>query len=345
MDLERLLDNPTLFSARCLPLDDARGRELMVVIAKIAWSVSSRGRCRPLVQGAPVRFSDVSHDPLVMTGLASYPSRSSARIPCDIIDEKPGTDVILTGTATPPEGRAVTEMDVSLRMETSRRTLAKTVRVYGTRVYYAAPTGPIPGPPARLHPTKLRYELTYGGPEEPRNTLGIGAVRDRRDLVGRLAPPIEDPSAPLTSRAPAPAGFGPLAPDWSPRRELAGTYDDTWRRTRAPIRPIDYDARHASAADPSLFSPDPLRGDEPVEVIGATREGVWRFKLPHIYPVITFETSEGAKEERPHPDTYWIDADEGRVELTFRARAPLPKKIQHIHRIRLAAGGDLPEGA
>lgn len=338
MDLDRLLENSSFFSARCLPLCDLRGREVMVVIAKLTWFVASRGRCRPLVDGAPIRFTDVPY---------AGPSGmlASVRFPCDVIDDKPGTDVILIGTAFPPEGRAVTEMDVSVRMETGRRTLAKTVRVYGQRVFYAAAGGVIPGPAARLHPTPLRYEQSFGGPEDRRNPVGIGAVRDRAQLVGKVAPSIEDPRHPVGSLRPAPAGFGPIAPDWSPRCERAGTCDEAWRRTRAPIRPLDYDPRHACVSEPDLFSPEPIAGDEPVEVTGATPEGVWRFKLPRVTPLVAFETSGGIVEQRPRPDTYLIDADEGRVELTFRARVPMPRKIQHLRQIRICAEGELPEGA
>jgi hypothetical protein len=243
-----------------------------------------------------------------------------------------------------PSG-AVTEMEVSVRMETGHRTLAKTVRVYGQRVFYSTGGRVVPGPAARLHPTPLRYEQSYGGAEERRNPVGIGAVQDRSELVEKVAPSIEDPRHPVSSLRPAPAGFGPIAPDWSPRCERAGTCDEAWRRTRAPIRPLDYDPRHACVSEPDLFSPEPIAGDEPVEVLGATPEGVWRFKLPRVAPLVTFETSGGIIEQRPRPDTYLIDADDGRVELTFRARVPMPKKLQQMQRIWIRAEGELPEGA
>src|SRR5262249_27994042 len=146
----------------------------------------------------------------------------------------------------PPAGAPRSEVDVSLRLETGKRTLHKTVRVYGPRVWYEATFGPAPGPAASLVATPLVYELAFGGadetnPHDPlvewRNPAGTGVARDRRSLLGRPAPRIDDPHAPAGSRGAAPAGFGPIPPHWEPRSGFAGTYDARWRRDRAPIAP------------------------------------------------------------------------------------------------------------
>ena len=60
--------------------------------------------------------------------------------------------------------------------------------------------------------------------------------------------------------APAPGGFGPIGPDWEPRQRHAGTYDERWKRERAPVLPADFDPRHNCVAPPGLWSATPLLG-------------------------------------------------------------------------------------
>src|SRR5262245_3845344 len=135
-------------------MDDRHGRPVLVIIAKMAWAVSANGRCRALVGEAPIRLTDVPTS--AMTG-------ASIRYPSDLFEEKAGACVILVATAIPPADRTVTEQDVSVRVETGHKTLEKTVRVYGPRVWYEGVRGVMPGPAARLAPTPVRYEGTYGG--------------------------------------------------------------------------------------------------------------------------------------------------------------------------------------
>jgi hypothetical protein len=340
MDADRLCRNATPMAARCLVLDDRHGREVVLAIAKITYSVEPDGR----VVFGPQR--DVREIDVPWTRARG----SSLRYPSDAVDEKPGTDVVVNGTAYPPEPSA-TAMDVSVRVATARGPLVKVARVYGRRVWYRSAFGVAPGPPAPLAPTPLTYENAFGGVDDtdpahvlvdPRNPSGTGVARDRRRLVGEPTPCIEDPEAPLTSRAPAPAGFGPIHPWWSPRVERLGTCDDRWQAERAPIRPVDFDPRHASFAPPGLHSEAPLAGDEPFEIAGLRPEGIWRFRLPRYAPRF-WSVVRGARAELPtHLDTVLVDANARQIELTFRASAPLPRKAQVFEAIEVGGEGDLP---
>jgi hypothetical protein len=337
------IENASEMAVRGEVLDDLAGREVLAVIAKMTWQVSPAGEVSIAVPRSRVRDEDV------WTG---EENASSLRFPSDLWVEKPGTDVLLLGTAHPLPGAAgATSVDVRLRVE-SEPPIQKAVRVHGPRVFYAGLTGIAPGNAGRLRPTPLLWELAFGGsdrsdPERPlvdeRNPIGTGVARVRSALVGREAPVIEDPEAPLGSRSPVPAGFGPIPPHWAPRLALAGTHDEAWRRKRMPLAPADRSPRFACAAPPGQWSPEPLRGDEAIEILGATPNGRWRFWLPEYAPIFTSVIRGAEQAHETHLDTLLIDADAGRVELTWRAIVAIPKKLQAIEHVRVEGAPELPE--
>lgn len=326
---------------RCVPMDDRAGREVLAVIAKMTWAVSPTGVATIARPISPVRIYDVYRSE------GAYPSLLFAS---DAVEEKPGTDVLLTGTAHPPRGDT-TKMNVSLRVETGHTSLQKTLTVHGPRVWLPGVIGLTPGPSGRMAPTPLVWELAYGGfdatnpdlvEQDYRNPSGTGFLERRAGLSGKPAPVIEDPRFPISSRSPAPAGFGPIPPHWQPRSTRVGTLDDPWKRDRAPLRPLDFDARHHSSAPDDQWIEAPLLGDEPVEVLGATPEGAWRFRLPRYAPVFHSTVRGKSFEHETHLDTFLIDADERKVELVWRTRVRLPRKTEHLEKIVVFGSEALP---
>jgi hypothetical protein len=244
----------------------------------------------------------------------------------------------------------VTKHDVHVQVGPLR----KSVRVFGPRLFQSTGLGAVqPGPAAPLGPTPLVYELAAGGhddsdPARPvidwRNPAGLGAARDRARLIGKPAPQLEVPGSVVFQERQGiePAGFGAIGAAWSPRRERAGTYDEAWRKDRAPVLPADFDPRHNACAHPDLWSATPLAGDEPVEILGATPEGAWRFRLPRF--AARFESvSRGVASEHPtHLDTFLIDGNARRVELTWRVSLVLPRKAELLESVRLSTAEELP---
>lgn len=334
MDFDRICELKTPASVRCLTMTDHRGMPVVVVVARLGFRVSPWGSSK--LKRAPVRITS--------TWWGKY---GSLRYTGDWAAHKPGTDVVMIATATPPPtppNPPITQMDVSLRIGP----LQKLLRVYGPRVYYQGVIGGVvPGPPARMDPTPIQYENAYGGREsgawDPRNPAGIGFAVDRTQLIGKPAPVIEDMSIALPARLSTPAGFGPIAPDWEPRRTLAGTYDETWAKERAPVPPHDQDPRHACFSPHGLWSQKPLLGDEPVEVLGATPEGAWRFRLPRYEPEFAVTIRGQRRELQTHLDTFYIDAEERKVELTWRTTIPIPRKRELIERIEMTGKDPLPD--
>jgi hypothetical protein len=341
VDWTRILDNRTPMDVRGHTFDDADGRELLVVIAKMVWEADPGGFVRLAHPGGFVRAADEPWD---------EPS-SSIRYPSDFAAFKPGTDVILVGTAHPPRAGS-THVDVSLKIGDGRRLrLQKTLRVHGPRLWERSGLRVAPGAAAALEPTPLRYELAWGGAEiddegtqlEPRNPRGSGATRDPSRLVGTLAPVIETLEAPIGSRRPSVAGFGPIEPGWEPRRARAGTRDALWQRERAPLPPVDRDPRFSCCAPDDQWLAEPLRGDEDVEVLHVGPAAAWRFSLPRYEPAFSARILGVEHVGTTHLDTMVLDADAGRVELVWRARFPMPLKSEQVEWARVVGRPALDE--
>jgi hypothetical protein len=337
MNADRLCVNRTRLAARCFALEDRNGRELAVAVAKASYTVAD---------GVHVSFAA---NPRIRELDAPWWSDddSSIRYPSDRIDEKPGTDVLLVGSVRPPDGADVDRIDVTLRISTAAAVrLEKIVRVYGRHVWHRGATGIVPGPAARLAETPLTYELAFGGrdPSRPedidqRNPVGTGHAHARGSLVGTPAPRLESPAAPLGSSRPAPAGFGPIASNWEPRRSRFGTCDDGWRKTRAPLPPADFDPRYNSCAPDDQWLADPLDGDEVVEVLGP--RPAWRLRLPRYAPTFTAVAADEPLVLATHLDTLLIDLDQGTVELTWRASHRLGRR-HRLQAIEVTTAAVLP---
>lgn len=318
-----------------VPMKDKSGRERGVCILKYVLAVDPQGRAEIVRDDSAVpRVVDECHGP--------DPATSSIRRASDLFDEKPGTDVVLAGHAHPPPNKRVTHVDVALKWGP----VAKTVRAHGLRVWqWETLSGLVPGPARPIQkPVPLMYELAWGGFDtsdptkpvgDPRNYLGRGVSCKPKALVGQPAAQLELPSDPIGGRDNTPASFGPLHRHWEPRARFAGTYDEAWERDKMPLLPDDFDPRFHISVPPDQWSELPLRGDEPVEITGATEEGSWRFQLPRVQPGFSVYIEGKRNDLRTHLDTIVIDADAKRVELVWRATFPMPRKYEMVDEVHI----------
>jgi hypothetical protein len=316
-----------------LPMKDKDGRSVLVVILKYTFAVDPWGG---------VEIPDDPAEPRLVDQLwGDDAGTCSIKKPSDLFDSKPGTDVVLVGHAQPTRDAA--SVDVSLRAGP----IEKTVRAHGLRVWDVGSLGGLAAGPARplREPVPLKYELAWGGldlsnPEkivgEPRNYAGRGVASNPKTLVGQPAAQLEDPERPLGGRNNIPWSFGPLHRHWEPRKSFSGTYDDVWMETRMPYLPVDFDERFHVCVPPEQWSEMPLRGDEPIEVVGARPEGPWRFQLPRIAPGFVSSTLGQEQSHRTWLDTLLVDADAGRVELTWRVSIPLPRKWELFDYLKIS---------
>jgi hypothetical protein len=258
----------------------------------------------------------------------------SFRFEPQLAPQKVGTDVILHGHAFPQSSDATEQLAV-LRVGP----LSASVQVVGDR-QWERPFGVIgPSPPTRIEAIPLTWERAFGGwdrsdPDpsrhrfEPRNPVGRGfRRRDSRFEDGLPLPNLEHPKDRLRrwGSTPEPQGFGFISPGWKPRVELAGTYGERWSRERQPCLPKDFDPRFWNAAPPGLASRTPLRGDEPVDLVGVSRRGRIGFRLPALVaPECRVQLARGSDAVSAlQLDTIVIDADRELILLLWRGCIPL----------------------
>ncbi len=315
-----------------VPTLAADGSIQLVVMIKLRVQVDRFGRTRR-TEGAEILRADLPQDP-------DAPETSSLRSPADLCLRKPSTDVILVGHARPAKA-GTAEMDVMVRVGP----VQKALRVFGARYWRRGVTGLHPSAPEPIEAVPLVWELAFGGfdsgdgklLEEPRNPVGRGLKVSVDDLVDQLTPAIEDPNDLVTSHRsrPRPAGVAPLMRHWEPRRTYAGTYDEEWKNTRMPLPPLDFDERFNQAADPSLITPAYLRGGEPVQLLGVGPRGAAQTELPRAHWFVGARVDGRLVEHPPDLDTVLIDADALTIDLTWRARVPLPRPARRLEYVQV----------
>jgi hypothetical protein len=335
------LANRTPFPATFFLSPDPQGIESVYAIIKGTFALGPKMTVAD--EQAPMAFKDE------FTG---EPGKSSIGAASDIGLVKPSTDVLVRGAARSPGATPVTQMDVTL----SAGPIRKTVRVFGDRVWRAGVLRTTISTPAPFAEVPLVWERAFGGTEqttgetpelhaEARNPVGVGftAPRGGKERDGRPLPNLEMPSQLIGSikDRPPPAGFGPLCPHWEPRRTFAGTYDETWQKERAPYLPLDFDSQFHQLAPMDQQVPSYLKGGEDIEVIGVSRGGPLRFRLPEVKPQATYRLDDAVHAPPCNLDTVLIEPDRSRVVLVWRTVLGCDKKTLRVREIEISLHGNI----
>ncbi|HYO58474.1 DUF2169 domain-containing protein [Archangium sp.] len=214
--------------------------------------------------------------------------------------------------------------------------------VYGPRVYYRGLMGLTTSKPLPFTRQAILYEWAFGGldtsdPEprkhsmDARNPVGKGVASSSAALENQPVHAIEYPDG----RHSGPAGFGAIDRSWTPRRELAGTYDETWEQTRKPLLPTDYDERFALCSPEDQRPKLPLRGGERIELVHLTPDSVLRFELPRIS--LDFKTYFGRRIEEHTSSLATVIIEPEAMKLmmvwqsSLRVRAPDANYLDVTH--------------
>jgi hypothetical protein len=274
-------------------------------------------------------------DPLIVPEYYGEPGVSSLRYEADLVSMKPTTDLVINGTAYAPGGRPSTEFPVAIRVGS----IYKVLTVRGNRTWESGTLGVKPSGTEPVTQVPIVYERAYGGYDhadpdpaahqmDARNPVGCGVVANSNRRVGLPLPNLEYPVG--NPEKAGPAGFGAIDSFWSPRRELAGTYDKYWEQNRRPLLPEDWDPRSllCSPADqrPGSF----FEGGELVELMNLTPNGKLVLRLPKIY--LTFSTliDKRNEEHRGRLGTVIVEPDYPRVIMVWLTSLICPTDVDYL---------------
>jgi hypothetical protein len=308
------LRNRTAYGAERTWTRDKDGVHVWLVAVKATFSIDATGR---------TVLADEQPPPLQLPEYVDEPAASSLRYEADLVPPKPTTDVLILGSAHALHGGPAPFVDVSCRVGP----IEKSLRVLGPRFFGRSGHDDLSAPEPFVE-FPLTYEWAYGGTDttdpdprahayDPRNPIGKGFAVRPASLVDSPAWRIE----PIVGNAAAagPAGLGPIAGWWSPRRERAGTYDEAWERDRKPLLPADYDDRFVQCAPRDQQTPQPLRGGEPVRLENLTPDGVLELTLPKIYPMFTTFVRRERHVHRPSLGTVILEPDLRRLQMVWQS--------------------------
>lgn len=321
------LVNLTPFAAERAVLLDATGRETLLVVVKATFDLASG---KPVIAERP--------DPVTLADeYVDEPDASSLRRASDMVLAKPVTDVLVSGSAYPAQDKG-SEALVVLRLAE----LTKGIHVFGDREW-VGDWGASPSRPAPFRKMPLVHERAFGGkdvsgqPHEwcAENPVGVGfrGKSSKLPVNGTRLPNLEDPHELLKSPKDRPRSFGvgPIAPWWSPRPELAGTYDARWQKERMPLPPEDFDPAYHQAAPPDQRLPRPLAGGEPLTLTGVRPGGGgYHVTVPVVRPEVVVRVNAERHTPPVRCDTLLIDAEAERLSLVFRASLVIHGRVTQL---------------
>lgn len=259
-----------------------------------------------------------------------YPGDAGAGLyyPNDFTAKKPRGEILVAGSAYPPEGGRV----AVFRAGVQAGPVSKEISVFGPRQWETKFLSIRPGPPAAAIPTPLSYRFAFGGPEFPMNPIGCGREGLEMPRIERLGRTLESPSQILS-----PAGLGAIPMDWAPRAARLGSFGSDYVKTRWPWWPQDFDRRFFQTAPDDQQRDGYWNGSEELVFFNLhPTVAELRTSLPGMRPrcfVRTvsnwtrgmpgkerhFEISETALEL----DTIWANPSEEKIVLNWRGETAI----------------------
>jgi len=314
-----VVDNRTPYAVNKIWRQDKDGNKLWVVVVKATFDISPNGITSLAEMQIPVAVTGLNRGAAGKTSLIQE---------SELFGVKAGTDVLVNGSAWAPKGYRSRVLDVGL----SVGPVNKRLRVFGDRYWRShLIRGLVPTQPDWFESMPIHYERAYGGQDlsagdaanhriEDRNPVGVGCAMQAEHCVDQRLPNIEYPNQLIESwrDRPAPAGLNAVESSWSPRRQLAGTYDDAWRRERFPLWAEDFDDRYNNCAPLDQQVAPFLRGGEMVELVNLSPDGKLAFTLPRIHLSFRTRFCRKDQEHRGHLCTVLLEPDQSRVVMSWQ---------------------------
>lgn len=356
--------NNTPFRAQAFAHSDLEGRPGVLLLVKGSWLLSSVPHAAPRMAPAERQL------PIYRTGLRQtlgslalddaqagvVESRRHAiweRFETDHVPPKPRFDVLINAWAVSPDGQRRPSIDAAVDYTSGgQRRCLLALRAHGPRVWRAGASSlgrlvPTLLAPARRVP--LLRPFAFGGQalqddghsvSYEANPEGQGFHRSRQTAKDAALPWVESTQAALHhwDDVATPVALGHVPPHHVPRRDLQGTMDQHWQRSRAPHRPLDFDPRHHNAAPDALQLADAPQPGDMLTLQHMAEQPQLHFSWPALRLAAQAETRGGTRLALQHArcDTVLIEPDEQLATLVWRAQLHAPA-LQDIALVTLWA--------
>ena len=325
------LENRTPFSADRAFQRGVDGGEVWVVVVRATYCIRPGGHLELASEQFPVARGVEYFD---------EPGISSLRYETDLVLSKRTTDVLLHGHAYAPGGEPAKEIVASLTVGP----VNKVFRVVGDRQWVRTLGAQELTSPLPFTKMPLMWERAFGGVDpacdesaaksfEPRNPIGTGFASKGVHPEGQRAPNvlhIKDEASPVC--------LGPVARDWQPRVDYAGTYDGVWQETRAPLLPLDFDERFFQCAPADQQTPEFLRGGERVVLYNLHPNSPLIFELPTVQLGFSTEFRTKTVAHRAVLHTVIIEPDLERVQMVWHTRLECHHDVHGLRRTIVTEG-------
>lgn len=330
------LANETPFSPFVFETLGPQDQPWHVVFCRGTFDIQTNGQLTVADEQQPVVLADKYR---------TAPLFSSVEIDTDLVPFKAATDITLNAVAHAPNNEPATDWLVHFQIGS----LTHSLRVLGPRFWkHTLLRGWHLTEPEPVSQVPIHFEVAFGGKYQraddeevvfEENPVGRGFAdpkhADRQQQIP--APQIELADEPIRQfgKAYRPAGWGPIAKHWLPRRNLCGTADDAWKATRWPMRPVDFDFKYYQSAPTGLIYPGYLRGDEAIRLVGLQPHHEVTFRLPSAVPILfAMEQNHRITLEPMRLDTLHIDTLTNQVSLTWRLPFPKTADLMTVQLVR-----------
>ncbi len=267
------------------------------------------------------------------------PITSSVKYPNDIYLPKVATDVFFIGQAWAEEGKLTSALDVRLQVAD----INQKIRVTGKRNWEKIGKSYQQSQAEPFQRMPLVYEYAYGGTDDDEgiaeNPVGIG-FKKSSVVEDHPMPLLEDPEHLLDhpdTRVP-PAAFAAVAPQWMPRRQYLGTFDQQWQRHQAPYLPDDFNPKFFNSASQGLTSSSYIKAGERVYLNNLSRYHTeLEFSLPTRYPQIEVLCAESSCHLDAKLQSLLIEPEENRYSLVWMDSYECDKKVLKVKEVRVSS--------
>ncbi|MES2675168.1 MAG: DUF2169 domain-containing protein [Pseudomonadota bacterium] len=326
--------NHTPFTVQLHPALDKDCHDYAVIVIKALCTIVDRQPLQLIPNKATIYPADKHF---------GNPKNTGVEYASDLVRTKFLTDVVVNGHAYAPRDNCA-ELDVGIQIDNLRIIR----RVVGDRFWVRSLLDWEMTQPKTFDLMPLNYEHAFGGSYLDSqqqlldcfaaNPLGKGCVFTEEPNEGQPLPNLELPQQLIEqwTDLPLPAALGFLGNDWQPRMTYQGTYDESWRRSRAPLLPEDFDERFFNAAPNDLQIPH-LRGGEQITLARLTPNGNLTFQIPKWKLKTCFVAKGKAVDIFPVLDTLVIEPDKMQAQLTWRTSVKCFNQFLYLDKVIVSA--------